>query len=153
MDLFNFASRSERNIWIGVEEKLWAVATVSDSAMKGRITKAERYLDVGDRGLLYCNPTHSFTTPFIVKSEADPDAVVTDVWPEPWRLPFEIEPLGDPSKQLHMHDAQERWPVLRESDQNNVTAAMNLTGTTVFVPVEITEEDWSIILGDLAVGV
>lgn len=27
---------------------------------------------------------------------------------------------------------------------------MNITGTTVFVPVDITQEDWDIILDDLA---
>jgi hypothetical protein len=37
-----------------------------------------------------------------------------------------------------------------ESKQSSVSAAMNITGTTVFVPVEITEEDREIILRDLA---
>ena len=76
MDLFCFASRNEKNIWLGVEARKWAVATVTDSAMQGRKTKARKYLKPGSKGLLYCNPTHSFTTPFVVESPADPNKVV-----------------------------------------------------------------------------
>ena len=153
MDLFCFASRDLCNIWRGVRAKRWAVATVSDPAMKGRITKAEKYLAPGSRGLLYCNPTHSFTTPFLVESRADPRAVVVDIWPEPWVLPFHMQPLGDPSRQVHMDDAWKRWPILKRRRQTHasVSAAMNITGTTVFVPVDITQEDWDLILADLSV--
>ena len=89
--------------------------------------------------------------PFIVKSKADPDAVVVDIWPEPWVLPFWIEPLGGASKQLSGDEAKVRWPLLerRGCGQGGVTAAMNITGATVFVPVEITEQDWQLILADL----
>lgn len=152
MDLFCFASNTERNIWLGWQARKWAVATVSASAMKGRITKAERYFAPGASGLLYCKETNSFTTPFIVDSYADPEEVVTDIWPEPWRLPFSIRPLGRPDRQLHMDEAKQRWPVLRQSVQASVSAAMNITGTTVFVPKSITEEDWTVILRDLAPG-
>jgi hypothetical protein len=120
--------------------------------MKGRITKAGKNLEPGAFGLLYCSPTHSFTTPFIVTSKADPTAVVADIWPEAWVLPFSIKPLGGPQKQLHMDEARSRWPVLqrRMPPYTSVSAAMNFTGSTVFVPVEITEEDWRIILADLS---
>jgi hypothetical protein len=153
MDLFCFASRNEENIWRGVKARRWAVATVSDAAMKGRITKARRYLAPGSKGLLYCNPTHAFTTPFIVKSRADPDAVVREIWPEPWVLPFEIEPLGDPTRQLPAKSALLRWPfLLNRPHYKSVTAAMNITGSTVFVPVDISDEDWRTMLDDLARG-
>jgi hypothetical protein len=49
-----------------------------------------------------------------------------------------------------MDDARARWPVLQKSTQKSVSAAMHITGTTVFVPVQITNEDWEIILCDLA---
>jgi hypothetical protein len=149
MNLFCFASRSETNIWLGVRAKKWAVATVSFSAMVARISKAEKYLNVGDLGILYCNPSHSFTTPFFVRSKADPVAVVSNIWPEPWRLPFDIEPLGDPSKQLHMSDAWKKWPVLQNNPLKSISAAMNITGTTVFVPKRISEDDWNMILEDI----
>lgn len=109
-------------------------------------------LVVGSLGLLYCNETHSFTTPFLVYSPPDPERRVTDVWPEPWRLPLNIHPLGNPTRQLHMDIAKERWPVLKNSGQASVSAAMNITGTTVFVPTEISAEDWSLILSDLSVA-
>lgn len=156
MDLFCFASRNVENIKRGIAHQLWAVGTLlNQQSMAARITKAERYLRPGAFGVLYCNPLHAFTTPFIVRSHADPDAVVDDVWPEPWRLPFKIETLGDLSRQLPAEEAKKRWPVLKNRLEANysrggVSAAMNITGTTVFVPVPITGEDWAIICHDLA---
>jgi hypothetical protein len=120
--------------------------------MRGRVTKADKYLQVGAKGVLYCSPTQSFTTPFIVESRADPRKVVTDIWPEPWSLPFSIEPLGDPRRQLYMEKAKLRWPILhRKAHIPSVTAALNLTGATVFVPNDISDEDWRLIIEDLAI--
>ena len=156
MDLFCFASKNAENIRRGVAEKRWAVATLlNQQSMAARRTKALRYLREGSLGILYCNTTKSFTRPFIVASKADPTTIVSDIWPEPWCLPFDIEPLGDLSRQLPAEEARERWPVLRQRLEKNhgrggVSAAMNITGTTVFVPVSITEEEWHIILNDLA---
>ncbi len=156
MDLFCFASKNAENIRRGVASGWWAVATLLNQQSMGvRITKAFRYLRPGALGLLYCNPTHSFTTPFIIASQADPQSVETDIWPEPWCLPFRIEPLADLSRQLPAEEARDRWPFLRRRLAANqggggVSAAMNITGTTVFVPVPIAEEDWGIICRDLA---
>ncbi|WP_148042275.1 hypothetical protein [Pseudomethylobacillus aquaticus] len=156
MDLFCFASRNVENIKRGIDHQLWAVGTLpNQQSMAGRITKAQRYLRPGAFGVIYCNPLHAFTTPFIIRSHADPAAVVNDVWPESWRLPFKIETLGDMSKLLPAEEAKARWPILqkrleRNSGRGGVSAAMNITGTTVFVPVPITHEDWEIICQDLA---
>lgn len=154
VELFTFASRNMENIERGVEAKLWAVATVTPAAMKSRITKSQKYLREGSRGVLYCNPLHSFTVPFVVRSKADAHRVVTNVWPEAWVLPFRIEPLGDLSKRVHKDKAAMTWPFLHrrmfEGNYSSVSAAMNITGTTVFVPIEISEADWDIILDDLA---
>src|SRR5437762_5362 len=95
MDLFCFASKNVENIRRGIEASKWAVATVSPSAMRARVTKARRYFHPGSLGLLYCRETHSFTTPFVSTSNADPHTVVIDIWPEPWVLPFSIKPFGD----------------------------------------------------------
>ena len=48
---------------------------------------------------------------------------------------------------MPMADAAKRWPTLKKRlEANNglggVSAAFNITGTTVFVPVSITPEDW-----------
>ncbi|MGH8446274.1 MAG: hypothetical protein ACREVL_13460 [Solimonas sp.] len=155
MNLFCFASRNQENITRGVHAGMWAVSTVSFSAMRARVTKAERNLHPGARGLLYCNPLHSFTTPFVVESHADLETVVADIWPEPWRLPFKIRALGDLSRQLPAREAVERWPILQRrlaaiEGRGGVSAAMCFTGTTVFVPVPIEDKDWDLILSDLA---
>ena len=128
---------------------MWAVAETSPSDMKARTTKSKR-MKVGSLGLLYCNETHAFTTPFLVYSEPDPERAVSDIWAEKWRLPFRILPLGNPLRQLYMGDAKKKWPVLKASTTASVSAAMNITGTTVFVPVEISADDWALIIGELA---
>ena len=156
MDLFSFASRSVKNIELGIEHQTWAVGTLlNQQSMQARVTKAGRYLQPEAFGVLYCNEWHAFTTPFIVKSRADPYKVVTDIWPEPWRLPFKIKTLGTLSRRMPMEDAAKRWPTLKKRLEANkgrggVSAAFNITGTTVFVPVLIAPEDWGIICLDLA---
>ena len=151
MELFCFASYNLTNIWAGIGAQMWAVAETSPSDMKARITKSKR-MKVGALCLLYCNETHSFTTPFFVYSEPDPEKVIADIWPEKWRLPFRIHPLGNPSRQIHMDEAEKKWPILVSRDAASVSAAMHITGTTVFVPVEITTEDWARVVGDLAIA-
>ncbi|MBI2383446.1 MAG: hypothetical protein HYV18_05185 [Gammaproteobacteria bacterium] len=149
MELFCFASKNVTNIWAGIGARMWAVAETSPTDMKARATKSKR-MKVGSLGLLYCNETHSFTTPFLVYSAPDPEKVVSDIWPESWRLPFRIHPLGTPSRQVHMDEAKKRWPVLLKSSAASVSAAMNIPGTTVFVPVEVSADDWAMVLNDLA---
>jgi len=150
MELFCFASKNLTNIWAGIGAKMWAVAETSPSDMKARITKSKR-MKIGSLGLLYCNETHSFTTPFLVYSVPDPDKIISNVWPEKdWRLPFRIHPLGNPSKQVYKDNAMETWPILNKNRFSSVSAAMNITGTTVFVPVEISKDDWALILRNLS---
>jgi hypothetical protein len=149
MELFCFASKNLTNIWAGIGARMWAVNETSPSDMKARITKSKK-MRVGAAGLLYCNETHSFTTPFLVYSEPDPEREVGDIWPEKWRLPFKIHPLGTPSRQVSAEQAKSQWAVLKNVGQGGVSAAMNITGTTVFVPAEVPAEDWSLILTSLA---
>jgi hypothetical protein len=155
MNLFCFASRNLENIRRGVDASKWAVSTVSDSAMKGRITKAARYFKPGSCGLLYCGQTNSFTVPFVAVSAADPESVVRDVWPEPWVLPFSIRPLGGPDRHLRADIARAVWPFLerRRWGIGGVTAAMNITGATVFSPVSIDSGDWDLIVHHLGYDV
>jgi len=151
MELFCFASKNLTNIWAGIGANLWAVAQTSDSDMRARITKSQK-MRVGSFGLLYCNEVHSFTTPFIIYTMPDPIKKIDNIWPEKnWRLPFSIHPLGNPTKQLHKDKAKERWPILIKSKLESVSAAMHITGTTVFVPVIIASEDLEIILQDLKI--
>lgn len=149
MELFCFASKNLTNIWAGIGASMWAVAETSPSDMKARITKSKR-MKIGSLGLLYCNETHSFTTPFIVYSEPDPEIVIKDIWPEKWRLPFRIYPLGNPTRQVNQDIAMSEWPVLKKTLIPSISAAMNITGTTVFVPKEISSDDWEIIVKSLS---
>jgi len=50
--------------------------------------------------------------------------------------------------------AKEQWPIpeKRIGPKGGVSAAMNIPGTTVFVPVPITQDDWEMICEDLATG-
>ena len=73
MKLFCFACRDLNNIPIGVAARMWAVATVGEIAHRARRSKAMKNLQNGDVGLLYCNPSHSFCVPFVVRTEVDPD--------------------------------------------------------------------------------
>ncbi len=150
MELFCFASKGPTNIWAGIGARMWAVAETSPTDMKARITKSKR-MTVGSLGILYCNETHSFTTPFVVISVPDPIKVVNDVWPEHWRLPFAIHPLGNPSRQVAAATAKQKWSVLANVGAGGVSAVMNITGTTVFVPVTVSADDWALILSDLHV--
>ncbi len=152
--LFTFACRNAENIQRGIEAKKWAVATVSDRSTKARRTKAKKYLELGARGLLYCNPLQSFTTPFLVTSEPELYSVEQEVWPEAWSIPFGIQPLGDLSKTLNKDEARNRWSFLAHrmsfDGYNSVSAAMNFTGATVFSPLSISDQDWDCILSDLS---
>ena len=151
MELFCFASKNLTNIWAGIGARMWAVAETSPSDMKARITKSKR-MSIGSLGILYCNETHSFTTPFVVLSEPDPVKIIDTIWPEKWRLPFSIHPLGNPSRQVEAAIAKEKWNVLSNTGAGGVSAAMNITGTTVFVPIEISSSDWALMLTDLHVA-
>jgi hypothetical protein len=129
MNLFCFASTNRENIRRGIDACMWAVANVSPPA----VGKARKHFGPGSLGLLYCSETHSFTTPFIATSTADPHAIVDHIWPETWYLPFSINPLGDLRRQVSKELAKVLW---RPQLINYVPPR------TVFSPVDIIDQDW-----------
>jgi hypothetical protein len=151
MDLYFFSSKSITNIWAGVGARLWAVSKVDDAQMKSRVTKSAR-LHIGSAGIIYCSAPdiQAFTTPFIVFSKPDPTIVVRDVWPEEWVLPFRILPLGSPRRLFPLTRAHAVLPVLRDSSRGNIAHELPITGTTVFVPKQVTHQDWEVLLTELA---
>jgi hypothetical protein len=137
MRLFCFASANRENIRRGIEARKWAVANVSPPA----IAKARMHFGPGSLGLLYCSETHSFTTPFVATSTADPSARIDNVWLESWYLPFSIDPLGDLRRQVSKELARVMW---RPPLINYVPPR------TIFSPIEIDDYDWQSIRSHLA---
>jgi len=148
MDLCLFASRTITNIWAGIGARMWAVSHEQATNIPSLAQKALR-MPIGALGLFYCSETHSFTTPFLVYSPPQEGVVVDDVWPEQWTLPFRIHPLGTPRNQLHKDEAQNIIPTLSNSDEP-WTSVFFVQPTTVFVPSQITSDDWQILIQRLA---
>jgi hypothetical protein len=147
MKLYSFASEDLTNIWAGIGAGMWAVGE-SDNAsfVKGRITKAAR-MPIGAFGILYCNQTGSLTVPFVVYSSADPDRRETEVWSKAWVLPFSIKSLGNPRRQLSRERARQILPSLRDSSFEKLFLVQ---GQFAFQSTEVTNEDWAILIQELA---
>ena len=109
-------------------------------------------MKIGSFGILYCAETQSLTTPFIVFSRPDPEALITNVWPEEWVLPFRIHALGTPTKQLGKDEAMQLLPTLRDSKQTNFGHALPVQAITVFSPSPLQDSDWEILIKRLAEG-
>ena len=73
-----------------------------------------------------------------------------------------LSALGEPLRaeieipQITAEEAEKRWHIVKKrmekiNRRGGVSAAMNMTGTTVFVPVDISQEDWAQICHDLCV--
>ena len=155
MDLFCFSSKNEENIAIGYKHQLWGVNSGNEGYIEQLKTKAKSF-HVESKGIIYCSKKGQqyFTMPFISKSTVDGDNVVKNVWPQPVVLSFRIEPLGDPSLQLPMRIAKVRWPSLKRQleKKSNLSHAMKLGRNLSFQANKyFTEEDWCVILEDLAV--
>jgi|SRR5665213_194067 len=152
MTIFVFSSKNLTNIWAGIGAGLWAVSkSAEQSTNQGRLTKSKN-MKIGSFGILYCTETQSLTTPFIVFSRPDPDALVKNVWPEEWVLPFKIHPLGTPAKQLGKDEAMQALPTLRASGQTNFGHALPVQAITVFSPSPLQDADWEILIKRLADG-
>jgi hypothetical protein len=149
VELFVFSSRNLTNIWAGIGARLWAVSQRHESGMKELVTKSKR-MQIGSIGLLYCSEVQALTTSFIVYSTPDDQKVIENVWPEAWVMPFRIHPLGTPQKQLHKSDAVKLLPVFRAKNSTNIGHVFAIQPTTVFVPSEVSTEDWRIIVERLA---
>jgi hypothetical protein len=61
--------------------------------------------------------------------------------------------LEDPRRQNSKDDAAAHWSLLIERLRHykSVSAALNISGTTAFVPTNISEPAWQMILDDLAI--
>ena len=150
MKIYVFTSETLTNIWAGVGAQMWAVPLSSSaSSNKGRATKAAK-MPVGALGLLYCSSDKCFTSPFVVQSGADtdPNTVISHVWEGPWILPFSIRTIGNPHGRLSWKDTSTLLPSC--SDGTLLNKIIHVEPLTVFTGDEISDLDWSFIVGRLA---
>lgn len=152
MRIYGFASDSLTNIWAGIGAQRWAVGKAASEAYeKGRLTKAAK-MPIGAFGILYCNETSSYTTPFVVYSRPDPSAVIRNIWADPWVLPFGIKPLGNPDRSLSVAQMIEVIP--NAAERGIVDPRKHLItvqGNFAFQSSEISEDDWAALIEHLAI--
>lgn len=151
MKLYTFICKNRTNIWAGIGARLWAVSDADPSIMLARKTRAKD-VKVGNFGLIYCShyTSKALTTPFIFTSTPDENAAEQFIWPEVWRMPFKIHPLGTPRREWNAHDAARTLPFNKGKGSTNVTSVFKAVRTAVFSPVEIDDEDWAMLLDRLA---
>lgn len=140
MKLFVFSSINRTNIWAGIGAGRWAVSR-NQAEMSGVRTKAAK-MPIGAFGIIYCVESKSLTTPFVVRSHPDAEAVVGNIWPEKWMLPFRILPLGSPERELNVSELKKGMPSLLGSGKS-WNRTLLVAPTTVFVPSVVTDSDWA----------
>ena len=114
--------------------------------MEARKTKSLDFA-VGAFGLLYCSQSKFFTMPFKVAGEVE-WRMEEKVWPEPWAMPFDIEPFGSPRMRLRSDEAKKVLECLKSVQ--SITDVFYLGGTLNFTASKIPEDDWQIILEELS---
>jgi len=147
--LFIFPSSNTTNVSAGIGAGLWAVSDGDEQRRKELKTKSKG-MPVGSAGVIWRTGERFFTTPFIVYSAPSADERVTDVWPETWILPFRIHTLGTPRKKLVENDAWRELPVPNQIPRTNITHVLRVNALTSFVPSDVSEQDWAILLMHLA---
>jgi len=149
MKVFVFSSYNITNIWASIGACQWAVSK-RQADNKALQTRAKG-IPIGSFGIFYCNPKGMgvFTTPFIIYSKPDPERIVKDIWPEEWKLPFKIVPLGSPKKQIKAHKLTSLLPSLK-GKQEKWNELLYVSGGTAFAPSKISEMDWEILFSELS---
>lgn len=144
LQLYVFSSESQTNIWAGVSSKMWAIQQCN---IKNIIQKMNN-IPIGSLGLFYCSETQTFTTPFIIKSKPK-NKLISTIWADVWQYPFEIIPLGDPSKNLSKDILRDLLPSVKNSNKswNHV---LHIAPQLAFCSSNITKLDWSIIIDKLS---
>ena len=143
--IFVFSSSNVTNIWAGIGARKWAVS--EKQAENASISTKGKKMPVGALGLIYCVEKKALTTPFVVTSGVT-EQEIADVWPQSWRLPFSIAPLGTPQKLLATTDLSALVPSLKDTGANWNTLFF-VTPTMVFTSSKLTDADWAEVSGKL----
>ena len=148
MKLYAFASADLTNIWAGVGAQRWAVPlSKAESSNSGRATKAAKMLP-GSAGILYSSEDKCFTSPFIVRTLAQADEIITHIWPREWTLAFEVRYIGSPHKRLSWDDAKNLLPSCKSGTP--LSKLIHVEPLTVFAASQIDEADWAVLIDRLA---
>ncbi len=143
MQVYIFSSNTITNIWAGIGAGMWAVQIYDKPEFKTRAMN----MPIGSVGLIYCVESQSFTTPFIIKTTPE-DRLISDIWPEQWMLPFNIQPFGTPRKRIHK-DQINILPIVNESSKS-WHHVLHIQSNLAFSPTHISEVDWEILIQELA---
>lgn len=146
MNVYVFSSANLTNIWAGVGAHMWAISL--GQSKNPSIQGKAKNLPIGGFGIFYCVEKKALTTPFIVRSKPDEKAIIVHIWPGEWALPFRIVPLGSPEKLLFIEKLVAKLPSL--SPEKHWDSLFHVSPITVFAPSRITDEDWAVIINELA---
>jgi hypothetical protein len=146
LNIYVFTSNNLTNIWAGIGARRWAVSDVV-ATRPGKVGQANNLL-IGSLGVLYCSETHELTTPFVVTSRPQPGVIVTNIWPEPWHLPFQITPLGSPTRTLTNNQLAQQLPSVAANQQqwHNI---LFVRSDFAFQASTITDADWEYLYSNL----
>lgn len=151
MKLYVFSSTTLTNIWAGVGAETWAVAPAEPGSPheKGRITKAGK-MPIGAFGILYSSEHRALTVPFVIYSKAE-DRTVSHIWDSDWALPFRTKPLGTPHRVLTIEDAKSKLPIFQQDPVPAFNNVFRVRADFAFQTSEIGDDDWSVLIKELAV--
>jgi hypothetical protein len=143
MKIYIFPSYNVTNAWAAVGGKKWAVKSSDTESTNKRYKTRSKNMLIGSFGILYNSEKQEFTVPFVVKSKAK-DVTENEVWNGEFILPFEIIPLGDPSKVISSRDFKN---ILQKYDDTEglclfgqLSPLLNFNGN------DIKEEVWNDVL-------
>jgi hypothetical protein len=145
-DVYCFTSNNQTNLWAGYGAKMWAVSDCDRTQMEVRKTKSMNF-PVGGFGLIYCSDGKFLTMPFKLRTDVE-WRMEDKIWPEPWAMPFGIEPLGSPRFRLPTADAKKVLDCFK--GKNSLTDVFFVGGACNFTPSRIPDDDWELILEELA---
>ena len=147
MDLYTFPAKSLREIQIAHNAGRWGIT--ASAKMRASLTTRSGAIPIGAHGIFYCSASKSLTTPFSFTTVPDPDATITDLWPDARSFAFDFEPLGSPQREMGLDQARRLLDVSTESTSTNSSNIFHLAPTQTFAPIEVTDTDWATILRNL----
>ena len=147
MHLYTFPARSLRDIQNAHDAGRWGIQ--ASAKMRSSLTTRAATIVAGDRGIFYCSASKSLTTPLTFTTTPDPDATITDLWPEARSFVFDFEPLGSPQREMGLDQALRLLDTSTASTSKNTSNIFHLAPTQTFAPIEITDRDWDTLLRNL----